>query len=75
MKTVEATAACDVGCYLWRALPDRISRVLANAPFDVMQVSRVSAPLRHVGFKRGGGAVAAAGNVRAAFVLPGKPSF
>lgn len=33
--------------------PGRVSGVLANAPFDVMQVSRVNAPLGHVEFKRG----------------------
>lgn len=46
--------------------PDRISGVLANAPFDVMQVSRVDASLRHVAFEggRSGGAVTATGKIR-----------
>lgn len=55
--------------------PDPVSGVLANAPFDVMQVSRVNAPLRHVEFKRGrsSGAVTAAGNVREALSLFREP--
>lgn len=55
--------------------PGRISGVLANAPFDVMQVSRVNAPLRHVKSQRGrsGGAVTAAGNVREALSLFREP--
>lgn len=45
--------------------PDRISGVLANAPFDVMQVTRVDASLRHVAFKGGhsSGAVTATGKI------------
>lgn len=55
--------------------PDRVSGVLANAPFDVMQVSRVNAPLRHVKFKRGrsSGAGTAAGNVGEALSLLREP--
>lgn len=55
--------------------PDRVSGVLANAPFDVMQVSRVNAPLRRLEFKRGrsSGAVTAAGSVREALSLLREP--
>lgn len=56
---VDATAVCDMSVISVAVSilnpPDRVSGVLAKAPFDVMQVSGANVSLGRVELKRGGG--------------------